>query len=471
MITKAKVNIQAVRQFEQAVAQCRDYSPKFDRGFVCIDTLYNCLENYEKKIEEQRQRMQNAQSKLAIKIRNIEEILAKLTAQLNELESDLADLESDLNATDSEITSTNEEGETISFPNPAYLAIEAQIAAVEGEIEGVRSEMYPHQCRLERANEIDGELSQLIDELNSVLYSLSEKRNECKELRYELESIRDSNSQKGQYVVDNLKKIQQIVAAYMRIKMLYNATTIQSSSSTPGAPASVNINININTNRSPVQERRVIDQQITEVLSTAEIHKHNIKFDAEKHIAEYDNKTFGGRYNPYDERIKGTSADNPILGFYEGCRGESKYLPTNRSAEGIVVIDILKGFGLDGIEYRNGEPDFEVCADAVVTISAMSENRDNYLDSNGNPCLGNFSQADIQLAKSWNFEERDGRTDWTPREVFEYRKANKLTWHEKCDTKTMVLVRSEINAFFKHIGGCSECRLRDAGNGEDEFDE
>ena len=195
------------------------------------------------------------------------------------------------------------------------------------------------------------------------------------------------------------------------------------------------------------------------------------KFDSDNHICEFEGRKYGGKFNSYKDRIDGTSKESPILGKYKGVRGESKYIPSNRSAEGIVVIGILKQHGLDGIEYRNGEPDFEVCADAVVKIKGMTENRDNYLDENGLSQLGNFSQADIELAKLWNFEEKEGRSNWTAREVFDYRKANGLTWHEKCDTETVVLVKSEINAFFKHVGGCSECRLRDASGDEGGFDE
>ena len=110
--------------------------------------------------------------------------------------------------------------------------------------------------------------------------------------------------------------------------------------------------------------------------------------------------------------------------------------------------------------------------DPVVKITGMTENRENYSDSTGEIALGNFSQADIELAKAWNLGRREGRSDWEARDVLNYRKANKLTWHEKCDTETMVLVRFEINLFFKHSGGCSECRVRDAagtdGGGFDE---
>ena len=98
----------------------------------------------------------------------------------------------------------------------------------------------------------------------------------------------------------------------------------------------------------------------------------------------------------------------------------------------------------------------------MVKISGMTENRENFTNNVGEIALGNFSQADIELAKAWNLGKREGRSNWEARDVLNYRKANKLTWHEKCDTETMVLVRFEINLFFKHSGGCSECRVRDA---------
>ena len=166
------------------------------------------------------------------------------------------------------------------------------------------------------------------------------------------------------------------------------------------------------------------------------------------------------------------SDNNPVLGYYEGIRGESKFIPSGRSAEGIIVKEILAEYGVDGIEYRNAEPDFEVCAVEVVKIPKMSANRDKSYDNpDGTTESGNFTQADIECAKRWIETKRDGKDDWTPREVFNYRKQNRLTWHEKCDTETMVMVRTEINSFFKHSGGCSECKTRDNIQDGGGFDE
>ena len=215
-----------------------------------------------------------------------------------------------------------------------------------------------------------------------------------------------------------------------------------------------------------VQGQTIIKQPEMKQLgiSAEEIKRHGIRLDDTGRISLYDGKTFGGKLVTYDDRLARTSADdNPILGRYEGIRGESKYIPSQRSAIGVAVIKILSRYNIDGIDYRNAEPDFEPCAEAIVKISHMTEHRYNYTDDAGEAALGNFDQADIELAKAWNLGNREGRSDWKPGDVTNYRKANKLTWHEKCDMETMVLVREEINLFFKHSGGCAECKVRDSG--------
>ena len=55
-------------------------------------------------------------------------------------------------------------------------------------------------------------------------------------------------------------------------------------------------------------------------------------------------------------------------------------------------------------------------------------------------------------------------------EVREYRRESKLSWHERCDMKTMDLVHQDIHTFFSHSGGVAECKARDNAKGGD-FDE
>lgn len=473
MVRKAKASITAVKSFGQVASSARDYSPKFDRGIQCFDSLIMQLTELVNALRDSLDNMSVANEKLDVKIRNIEEILAKLTAQLNSLEEKLSELESELASIPATITVTTVSGEgdeaTVEeheISNPAYDAVCARISAVEGEIASLREEMYPHEVRLEHANSVSSRLASHIDVINAVIYSLEEKKSICSQLRIELDDQKVANLNQGSIAAEKLKSLVDIISEYLRAKMVYDNITPTGS----GGVDKPGINVTVNINRTTiVQEQTIIQQPDLRIpiVSKEEIEKHHIKFDTVGRISSYDEKTFGGKYNTYKDRLDRTSADgNPVLGRYEGARGESKFIPSNRSAEGIAVIEILDHYGLDGIVYRNAEPDFEVCAEAVVTISDMTENRDNYSRSDGEMELGNFSQADIELAKAWNLGNRDGRNDWKDRDVFNYRKANRLTWHEKCDTKTMVLVRFEINLFFKHSGGCSECRVRDGG----EFD-
>lgn len=466
MITKARVSLASVKFFHQAVMEVRDFSPRFDRGISCIDQLLKSLIELANSVKEKIGEMQIAREKLSAIIRGSEEAVARLMVRINELRDKVLSMKNELSSMSSSLITIDENGKEYEYPNPAYVALEAEISAVHEEISEVEAELYLYEQRLDRAHSVDSRLVSHIDSANSTIYSLKEKESICRQLVSELEEIKSLNLKKSTYSVANLKKIEQIVASYMRIKMICDADNDSSSATASFENFRININLNIN------KTIMVNDQQEEqETLGQEDINTHPIKFDSDNRINEYEEGRQGRKYNSYKDRIDGTSKESPILGRYEGARGESKYIPSSRNAEGIVVIEILKQYGLDGIEYRNGEPDFEVCADAVVKIKGMTANRYNYADDNGLIQLGNFSQADLELAKLWNFEEKEGHSNWTARKVFDYRKVNGLTWHEKCDMETMVLVKSEVNAYFKHIGGCSECRLRDAFRDKGDFDE
>jgi hypothetical protein len=151
-------------------------------------------------------------------------------------------------------------------------------------------------------------------------------------------------------------------------------------------------------------------------------------------------------------------------------RGDSKCIPKTDTDSGISAKEKLAEYGLDGIEYKKGEPDFSPCAEVTIKIDGMTENRDDYRDKDGNLQQGNFSQADIKCAEQFNAEQKNGKADWTPRDVKDWRQENKYSWHECCDTKTMQLVPYEIHSYFSHSGGVAECKARDnnTGGGFDE---
>lgn len=155
----------------------------------------------------------------------------------------------------------------------------------------------------------------------------------------------------------------------------------------------------------------------------------------------------------YKERLDRTpSIENPN-GKWSGDRGESMFIPTaNR------VREILRNKGLEGINYKDGIPDFNPISEAKVTIQGMSQHRLSQMGENGERIVGNYEKADTECAKAWNLEQRDGKDDWTHQDVKKWREANEYTWHEHNDMKTCSLVPTEVHKVCSHLGGVSEIK-------------
>lgn len=152
---------------------------------------------------------------------------------------------------------------------------------------------------------------------------------------------------------------------------------------------------------------------------------------------------FDGKYNStLEERIKKTPKGNVNRGMWTGDRGESWYVPTDKS-----IINILHTFQLGGILYGEGIPDFSLCAKMTINIESMSEIRRE-----------NFRQCDEICAEEWDLKKYGGKSKWTPNDVKQWRKENNYTWHERNDMVTCDLVPTIINRFFGHLGGVSECK-------------
>ena len=141
-------------------------------------------------------------------------------------------------------------------------------------------------------------------------------------------------------------------------------------------------------------------------------------------------------------------------GPWEGERGNSKWFPNRdeipknplTNPDGLTWGQILDKYGIDGIEFKNGEPDFSPVAKGTVEIDHFTDNR----YGKG----GNFDQACEKLA-----EQRG----CTKEEVKAWMKENKYTWHERSDCKTMDKVPTEIHGNIRHSGGISEAKAnRDA---------
>ena len=160
-----------------------------------------------------------------------------------------------------------------------------------------------------------------------------------------------------------------------------------------------------------------------------------------------------GYRTTYKERYDQTPAEGD-RGAWTGNRAESCYKPNTETEKGAIVAEKLSEYGLDGIEYKDAVPIFDGCTEETVEID-MSENRLSNV-SEGN--VGNFEKADTECAKKWNDEGKDGKTDWTVRDVTKYRQDHKMTWHECMDRKTCQMISTVIHDYFGHSGGVCECK-------------
>ena len=141
------------------------------------------------------------------------------------------------------------------------------------------------------------------------------------------------------------------------------------------------------------------------------------------------------------ENFKNCPCEN---GEWTGERGDSKwkpdpdYIPQKQNPDGLTWKEILKKYNIDGIKFKDGEPDFSEISKGTVQIEPFSTERTD-----------NFDKADIALAK---------QRGCSPEEVRKWRKENGYTWHECKDMKTMQKVPSVVHNNVSHSGGISEAK-------------
>lgn len=138
-------------------------------------------------------------------------------------------------------------------------------------------------------------------------------------------------------------------------------------------------------------------------------------------------------------------------GVWSGEAGNSKWIPNREDipkqpyGNERTWGEILDENGIDGIEFKDGEPDFTPVAIGSIEIEDFTINRDD-----------NFYQADQNLAQQWNQENKNGKNDWSISDIRKYRKEEKLTWHERSDMQNMDLVPQEVHGNIPHAGGISK---------------
>lgn len=160
-----------------------------------------------------------------------------------------------------------------------------------------------------------------------------------------------------------------------------------------------------------------------------------------------------GYKSTYKERFDQTPVEGE-RGSWTGNRAESCYKPNAETEKGAKAAEKLSEYGLDGIEYEDAVPNFDNCAEESVEID-MTENRYSNVSEG---IVGNFEKADTECAKKWNAEGKDGITDWTARNVADYRRNHNMTWHECTDRKTCQMISRDIHDYFGHSGGVCECK-------------
>ena len=159
-------------------------------------------------------------------------------------------------------------------------------------------------------------------------------------------------------------------------------------------------------------------------------------------------------YSPYKARIDLTPKEGSAKGEWSGARGESKFIPSDKD-----VQKCLKKYGENGVQYKNGIPDFSKFSKGLtVEIDNMTADRSL-----------NYKQAYEKFAEKWSAEARNGKTDWTASEVKAEKNRLGCVLHENSDMKTIEMVPELIHEAAKHSGGRYECSIRDYV--EETFDE
>ena len=149
--------------------------------------------------------------------------------------------------------------------------------------------------------------------------------------------------------------------------------------------------------------------------------------------------------------------------------GNSEFIPNAAAA-----LNKMREYGRETVPYKDGYPDFSAFSvhdtpwgkmDSQVEIGHMTADRENPRWEYGTRPkgtghdaaydLGNFAQADNALSQRFVSDSRV-----SPEMIENYRKEQRLTWHECADGKTMILVPREIHDACKHSGGVAEQKVR-----------
>lgn len=254
MIVKARVSKESVVAFKDAVAGVQALSPKYEGSIFCLNDIQTQIANQITILQECNASLDKGREAAERKIREIEEVLSCLSVQQESVQSELDSVLSEMESTPSSYTYTDDEGNSHEVPNPAYSALCVRASALEGELAAVEGQIAEQQFRLDNAQSVLARVSAQIDSNNAVIYSLEEKSSDCAKMVTSIEEIQLTNGHRCDRAYELLSKIEQIIQAYLDVKIRFENSVAYNGSRDITAEQLVGINISINVQQVVVND-------------------------------------------------------------------------------------------------------------------------------------------------------------------------------------------------------------------------
>ena len=254
MIVKARVSKETVTTFKNAVADVQALSPKFESSISCLRDLQTQITNQIAILQTCNDSLDKGRDTADKKIRDIEETLSRLMAQQESVHAELDSVANEMASTPESFTYTDDEGNSHEVPNPAYSALCVRAAELEGELSVIEGQIAEQQFRLDNAQAVLARISAQIDANNAVVYSLEEKIDDCSKMVISIEDIKFSNGHHCDRAYDLLSKIEQIIQAYLDVKIRFENSVAYNGSRDITAEQLVGINISINVQQVIVND-------------------------------------------------------------------------------------------------------------------------------------------------------------------------------------------------------------------------
>lgn len=245
MIKKAKVSLSAVSAFKDIVVDAKVFAPRFESAVHILHELHKSIEEQVGSLEDTIEKLIEARQTVEKRIQELEQKLAKLLAALERLQTQLEAVEAEIASTPESYTSTDENGETHEYPNPAYIALCSKAASIESEISGIECQIGDVQRQLDHATAVASRIDSHTERINGIIFSLREKQNDCQKLISEVDDINAANNRQTTLAYDLLCKIEGIIHEYINIKMKMESSIAYKDVQDVSAEGLIGISINI----------------------------------------------------------------------------------------------------------------------------------------------------------------------------------------------------------------------------------